>query len=130
MVYDYLEGGSEREIGLARNVDAFRKWNFVPRRLTDVSKCSLEAELFGRSYRLPFYISPTGLNGLIRPEGDRILAQAAARAGIPFVLSTASNMSIEEVAASGLRHLPQGRVVRKGFGGSRTEKQHHVSGIA
>ncbi|NKL23845.1 alpha-hydroxy-acid oxidizing protein, partial [Rhizobium leguminosarum] len=30
MVYDYLEGGSEREIGLARNVDAFRKWNFVP----------------------------------------------------------------------------------------------------
>ncbi|RUM22939.1 mandelate dehydrogenase [Rhizobium vallis] len=101
MVFDYLEGGSEGEAGLSRNVNAFGKWNFVPRRLTDVSECSLETTLLGKGYSLPFYLSPTGLNGLIRPDGDRLLAQAAAKAGIPFVLSTASNLSIEDIAASG-----------------------------
>jgi (S)-mandelate dehydrogenase len=45
-------------------------------------------------------IGPTGLNGALWPKGDILLARAAGRAGIPFVLSTASNASIEEVAAA------------------------------
>jgi (S)-mandelate dehydrogenase len=43
-------------------------------------------------------IGPTGLNGALWPEGDLALARAASRAGIPFVLSTASNLSIEDLA--------------------------------
>jgi len=45
-------------------------------------------------------IGPTGLNGALWPKGDILLARAAERAGIPFVLSTASNASIEDVAAA------------------------------
>lgn len=98
MVFDYLEGGAEHERGLARNVDAFEDWRFLPRHLVDVSTRSLETRLWDRTMRLPVYVSPTGLNGLLRAGGDAMLARAAARAGIPFALSTASNISIEEAA--------------------------------
>jgi (S)-mandelate dehydrogenase len=98
MVFDYLEGGAEDERGLERNIKAFEAWNFLPRRLQDVSRRSLQARLWDRSFALPVYLSPTGLNGLLRPGGDLALARAAAAAGIPFALSTASNASIEEVA--------------------------------
>ena len=47
---------------------------------------------------MPVFVAPTGLNGILRPNADAMLARAAARAGIPFALSTASNMSIEEIA--------------------------------
>ncbi|MGR3365610.1 MAG: alpha-hydroxy-acid oxidizing protein [Maritimibacter harenae] len=98
MVFDYLEGGAEDERGLARNEQAFDDWRFRPRRLVDVSERNLKTTLWARTHDLPVYVSPTGLNGLLRPDGDRILARAAAAANIPFALSTASNGSIEDVA--------------------------------
>jgi len=98
MVFDYLDGGAEAERGLARNTDAFARVCFRPHRLLDVSQRDLSAELFGCRRPLPLVIAPTGLNGALWPDGDVLLAQAAAAAGIPFVLSTASTTSIEEVA--------------------------------
>jgi (S)-mandelate dehydrogenase len=72
----------------------------MPRRLVDVSKRDTGIELFGRHQAAPFMIGPTGLNAALWPKGDILLARAAEKAGIPFVLSTASNASIEEVAAA------------------------------
>src|SRR6201987_5900526 len=71
----------------------------MPRRLVDVSKRNIGIDLFGRHQAAPFMIGPTGLNAALWPKGDILLARAAERAGIPFVLSTAWNASIEEVAA-------------------------------
>lgn len=99
MVFDYLEGGAEDERGLAHNGRAIDRLRLAPHRLVDVSKRSLATTLFGRPSAMPLAIAPTGLNGIFWPKGDIVLAQAAARAGIPFILSTASNSSIEEVAA-------------------------------
>src|SRR3954470_12090115 len=80
----YLEGGAEEEQTIARNLAALAAWRFVPRALRDVSRRSLETTLFGRPIPLPLVIAPTGLNGLFRAEADRMLAEAAAEAGIPF----------------------------------------------
>jgi (S)-mandelate dehydrogenase len=66
----------------------------------DVSKRNTGIELFGRHQAAPFMIGHTGLNGALWPMGDISLARAAERAGIPFVLATAPNTSIEEVAAA------------------------------
>lgn len=98
MVFDYLEGGCESERGLTANVDAFAAWNFLPRRLVDVSDRTLQTKLWAATHAMPVYVSPTGLNSILSPNGDAKLARAAARAGIPFALSTASNMTIEEIA--------------------------------
>nr|1HUV_A Chain A, L(+)-MANDELATE DEHYDROGENASE [synthetic construct]1P4C_A Chain A, L(+)-Mandelate Dehydrogenase [synthetic construct]1P5B_A Chain A, L(+)-Mandelate Dehydrogenase [synthetic construct] len=98
MVYDYLEGGAEDEYGVKHNRDVFQQWRFKPKRLVDVSRRSLQAEVLGKRQSMPLLIGPTGLNGALWPKGDLALARAATKAGIPFVLSTASNMSIEDLA--------------------------------
>ncbi len=98
LVFDYLDGGAEDETGLARNRDAFCHVRFVPRRLVDVSRRTLATTLFERPLDAPFMIAPTGLNGLLWPRGDIALARAARAAGIPFVLSTASNVTLEALA--------------------------------
>ncbi|MFM0170901.1 alpha-hydroxy-acid oxidizing protein [Paraburkholderia sediminicola] len=98
MVFDYLEGGAEDELGLKHNRQVFESVRFQPRRLVDVSKRSIETTLFGRPLSAPLVMAPTGLNGILWPEGDLVLARAAEKFGIPFALSTASTASIEAVA--------------------------------
>lgn len=98
MVFDYLDGGADDELSLRHNRETLDSIRLRPKRLVDVSKRSLETELFGKRLAAPLAIAPTGLNGIFWPNGDLALARAAARFNIPFILSTASNASIEEVA--------------------------------
>lgn len=100
MVFDYLEGGAEAELLLQENRAAFGRIQFAPKRLTDVSARDQSIELFGRRLESPLIVGPTGLNGAFRPAGDIALARAAAAAGLPFVLSTPAQSSIEEIAAT------------------------------
>jgi (S)-mandelate dehydrogenase len=102
----YLEGGAEEEQTLARNLAALAAWRFLPRALVDVSHRSVASTLFGQAVPVPIVIAPTGLNGVFRDGADRMLAEAAAEAGIPFTQSTMSNVAMEEVRAGldGLRH--------------------------
>lgn len=95
---EYVEGGAEEEITLHRNRSVFDDIALVPRTLVDVSERRLGIELFGRPSALPFLIGPTGFNGFLTHEGDVRLAQAAAKAGIPFTLSTVSTAALEDVA--------------------------------
>src|SRR5882724_5013012 len=81
IVYDYLEGGAEDESLLDRNRQVLTDTRLRPWRLRNVDKRDQRIELFGRQQSAPFLIGPTGLNGAFRPEGDVLLAKAAARAG-------------------------------------------------
>ena len=104
-VLEYLEGGAEDEATLMRERQAYSDWRFLPRTLVDVSKRSLDTTILGRPSTMPYIVAPTGLNGLFRDHADTMLAQGAAKAGVPFVQSTMSNDTMEEVAAvEGLRH--------------------------
>jgi (S)-mandelate dehydrogenase len=104
-VLEYLEGGAEEEASLARDRQAYADWRFTPRQLVDVSQRSLQTTLLGKEAPFPLVIAPTGLNGLFGHHADLHLAQAAARHGIPFVQSTMSNDTMEEVGrVPGLRH--------------------------
>ena len=98
MVFDFLEGGASNERALAHNRAVFDRINFRPHRLKDISKRDQSIELFGRKQAAPFMIAPTGMNGILWPDGDIVLLKAAQEAGLPFALSTASTSSIEEIA--------------------------------
>ena len=102
--FDFIEGGADDEVGLDRNQQAFRDIALVPRYLVDVDKRDLTKELFGRTYDLPYGISPTGLAGMFRTGGDLMLAQAARDANIPFVMSGSSNASIEDLGKLAPEH--------------------------
>ncbi|HTW88870.1 MAG TPA: alpha-hydroxy acid oxidase [Candidatus Binataceae bacterium] len=104
IAFDYIEGGVEDERCLARNESSFTRYPLLPRYLVDVSKRDQSAMLFERKYACPFGIAPTGLAGLFRPGADLILAEAAAGADIPFVMSGASNASLEAAARAAPAH--------------------------
>src|SRR4249920_470626 len=100
VIFDFMDGGAEDEVTLRANRQGFERYRFRPRLLTGNAKRDLSVTLFGQKFALPFLIAPTGLNGIHWPDGDIVLARAAAAAGSGFVLSTASTNSIEEVAQS------------------------------
>jgi (S)-mandelate dehydrogenase len=96
--FEYVEGGSDDEVSLRRNREVFEQLAFVPRTLVDVTRRNQSVELFGNRIASPFLIGPTGFNGMLTHQGDLKLAQAAAKANIPFTLSNVSNTSMEDIA--------------------------------
>jgi L-lactate dehydrogenase (cytochrome) len=98
-VFAYVAGAAETDWSLRDNRAAFADYAFLPRALVDVSKRSRETTLFGRTYAVPFGIAPMGICALYAYRGDLVLARAAAKAGIPMMLSGSSLIRLEEVAA-------------------------------
>ena len=96
--FEYLSGGANEEINLARNKSDIQQVQLMPEYLKDYDTPSLETELFGHRYAAPFGVAPLGLQGLIWPNAPEILAQAAHQHNVPFVLSTVSTSSIERIA--------------------------------
>ena len=98
IAFDFIEGGLEDERGLETNTSAFHKHRLLPRYLVDVSKRDQTKTIFGQKFNSPFGISPTGGAGLFRYHADLMLAEAASDANIPYIMSGASNDSIEAAA--------------------------------
>jgi len=97
IAYDFIEGGTDDEVGLVTNEQAFREARIVPRYLVDISARDQSTTLFGRTYSSPIGIAPTGLAGLFRRGADLMLAEAARDANVPFIMSGASTGSIEDL---------------------------------
>jgi len=100
VAFDYLDLGAEDGGAIARNRAAFDRVLFVPRVLRDVAAIDCAVEVLGTRQALPLVVGPTGLNGLYCPRAEEALARAAHRAGVPFVLSTASTSLLEDVRAA------------------------------
>ncbi len=98
MVFDFIDGASGTEATLRRNRAALDEWLLLGRAPVDVAERTTAVELFGGVSAAPLVIGPTGLAGVARPGAELQLARAAARFGIPFVMSTAAATSLESVA--------------------------------
>ena len=105
IMYDFIEGGVEDEVGLSTNARAFRDIRLVPRYYVDTAKREQRAELFGSSYASPFGIAPTGMAGAFRRDAELYLAQAAQETDVPYLMSGASNASMEQAAALAGKNL-------------------------
>ena len=100
-VWDYVAGGSGDEVTLAANRAAFDRVSVVPRSLVDVSTCDTGCELFGVRSELPLAVAPMAYQRLVHPDGERGAAEAAAEAGVPYVVSTLSSEPLDVVAGAG-----------------------------
>ncbi len=103
--FDYTDGSAEAELSLSRARQAFQDIEFHPAILRDVSKVDTSCTILGGRSELPFGIAPTGFTRMMQTEGEYAGARAAARAGIPFSLSTMGTASIEDVKAANT-HAP------------------------
>lgn len=96
--FDYLEGGCIDELSLKNNREDIKQVKLRSELLKPFDKSDLSTELFGHKYDLPFGIAPVGLQGLMWPNAPEILAKAATKFNIPYVLSTVSSSSLERIA--------------------------------
>ncbi len=98
-VLDYVDGGAGDELSMARSVRAFTRVEFRPRTLRDVAAVSPAATILGEVASMPLVLAPTGLTRMMHHEGEAAVARAAARAGVPYALSTMGTTSPEDLIA-------------------------------
>jgi len=97
-LFEFVDRGTDAELALCRNRAALDAHTLLPRILVDVSRRSSATQIFARDATMPVVIAPTGAAGLLWYRGEMALARAAALAGIPFTLATASITRLEDVA--------------------------------
>ena len=98
-IFEYVDRGSYDELTLAANAGELRRLRLRQRVMIDVSARSTAATMLGEAVTLPVALAPTGLTGIMHPDGELLAAQAAEEFGVPFALSTMSILSIEQVRA-------------------------------
>ena len=98
-VFDYIDGGAEDESALDRNTRAFRRLLCRPRVLRDVDRVDTSTAILGKPAPMPLVLAPTGFTRIACPPGELAVARSAARAGLPYALSTLGTRSVEEVSA-------------------------------
>ena len=99
-VFDYTDGAADAEVSLRRSRAAYRRVEFRPRVLQDVSTVDTTTTILGRPAAQPFAFGPTGFTRLMHTDGEPAVARAAGRAGIPYALSTLGTTSVEALAAA------------------------------
>jgi len=98
MFYDYVDAGSWTEYSYRANEEDLRRLEFRQRVAVDITQRSTASVMVGQAVTMPMAIAPTGLTGMIHPDGEILAARAAKQFGVPFTLSTMSICSIEAVA--------------------------------
>lgn len=96
-VFDYIDGGAEREVTLGANRRVFDEVTFRPRQGVAVPQCDLAASVLGTPISLPILLAPVGSSRLLYPRGEEVAAREAGAAGTIYVLSTLSGCRLEDV---------------------------------
>ncbi|HTN19180.1 MAG TPA: alpha-hydroxy acid oxidase [Pelobium sp.] len=96
--FEYLDGGCNEDVNLHRNTSELRDVQLKPQYIRNFNGASLKTKLFGITYDAPFGIAPIGLQGLMWPNSPEILAKAAFKHNVPFILSTVTTTSIERAS--------------------------------
>jgi L-lactate dehydrogenase (cytochrome) len=100
MFYDYADSGSWTESTYRANEEDFQTIKLRQRVAVNMENRSTATKMVGMDVKMPVAIAPVGLTGMQHADGEIKAARAAEKFGIPFILSTMSICSIEDIAAN------------------------------
>ncbi|KAI0596242.1 FMN-dependent dehydrogenase [Biscogniauxia sp. FL1348] len=98
--FDYVSGGAGEGATMDANRLAFRQWKIIPRMMRPAAPRDLKVELFGEQYDTPVLCAPAGVQEVYHADKEVGTARACAELSVPFVMSTASTSTIQEVASA------------------------------
>ena len=100
-IWSYVAGGAGDERTQRANADVFKQWGLMPRMFVGAKERDLTVDLFGLKLPSPLFMAPIGVIALCAQDGhgDLATARAAARTGVPMVMSTLTEDPLEDVAA-------------------------------
>ena len=96
-IFHYIDGGSDDEVTLKRNTEAFNDCDLIPNVLADVGNIDLSTTVLGQKIDFPLFLSATAMHRLYHHHGERATAKAAEKMGTIFGTSTMATVSIEEI---------------------------------
>src|SRR5437764_996326 len=99
-LFDYVDGGAYEEQTMRANVADLERVLLRQIVMRDVSRRDHAVEVLGQRLALPVILAPVGLGGMFARRAEVQAARAAEAASVPFVESTVSICSVEEVAAA------------------------------
>jgi lactate 2-monooxygenase len=95
----YVVGNAGTGETTRKNREAFAKWSIVPKRLIKTEGLpNLSTKVLGKEFPFPIAVAPVGVQRIFNPEGELASTSAAAKQSVPYIMSTASSTSIEDVA--------------------------------
>ena len=100
MFYDYADSGSWTEGTYRANEADFQTIKLRQRVAVNMENRTTAVKMVGIDAKMPVAIAPVGLTGMQSADGEIKAAKAAEKFGIPFILSTMSICSIEDIAAN------------------------------
>jgi 4-hydroxymandelate oxidase len=98
--FGYMASGIDDEVTLRANRQDFQKFQLRPRRLVDVSKVDMKANILGVTYDSPIFICPIGGQKSFHADGEVGVAKAAKAGNHLQILSTVASNSVEDVTAA------------------------------
>lgn len=104
-LFEFIDGGAFGEETLFRNAADFSAVRLRQKVMRNIAHIDRATTVMGERWAMPLALGPVGLAGMMRRRGEVQAARAAATAGVPFVLSTYSLCSIEEVAKAAARPI-------------------------
>jgi L-lactate dehydrogenase (cytochrome) len=99
-IFHYIDGAADDEVTYRRNTEAFDRCDLVPNVLTGVEHIDMSTTVMGLKMDIPFFLSPTAMQRLFHPDGERAVGAAAEKFGTLFGISSLGTVSIEEVGAA------------------------------
>ena len=115
--FEYLDSGTGRELGVARNRAVLDRVGFMPAVLRGPLEPDVSTTFMGRDYPLPIGMAPVGMSGMIWPNAETTLGKVAADAGIPYGLSSVTAVTPEDIPRGGdlwfQMYLPSDPEVRR-----------------
>ncbi len=96
--HGYVAGNAGSETTTSANRNAFSKWKLRPRLLQGVEERKLKTGFLEIELHVPLLLAPVGVQSIIHDRGARASAEGAARLGVPFIHSTVSSHTIEDIA--------------------------------
>ena len=96
-IYNYIAGGADDELTLARNTESFSGCDLVPQILRNVEQLDTSVTVMGQKLDVPFYCSPTALQRLFHYQGEHAVAAAAEKFGTMFGVSSLGTASMEAI---------------------------------
>lgn len=95
--FGYLATGTDDEVTLRANREAFGRYQLRVRRLIDVGTLDVATTIFGATYASPIVMAPVGSQRAFHPDGELAAARVARARGHLQIYSSVASVSIEQV---------------------------------
>ena len=99
-IFHYIDGAADDEVTYRRNTEAYERCDLVPNVLAGVESIDMSVTVMGQKLAMPLFCSPTALQRLFHPDGERAVAKAAEKFGTMFGISSLGTIGIEEIGAT------------------------------